>query len=462
MEAVSTSVRAEILKAYELVKASPKDAPANGRLGMILQAYEQFETAAICYQRARVFAPEDPRWIYHLGTAQAALRQWRAAAGSLRAFLKVEAQYLPARLALGRVLLELGEIADSREIYQQALADNSQLFEAHYGLGRALQAEGKLEEAVQQLRKTCEIFEHCGPARYALAVALRDQVQVDEAERQFAWYRRDPVAGSQVADPLLAEVEALKTDALRYVQRAVALEGAGKLEAAVAELQRALELEPRLVQAHVNLISVYTKLRQPEQARRSYQAALAINPGQPDLHYNYGIALLNEQKFTAAAQAFERALEINPAHAEARTNLAQAFERMGQVSDAMEQYRLAVESRPNYRLALFHLARLMLDQNRNQEALNLLLRTTAPEDGQTPIYLLATAKAYARLGQRRRAWSARSARNAWPWLWASRTWCVSLSARCDSGEEIRASFTLDSACAVLRIGCVRLWAHPQA
>jgi tetratricopeptide (TPR) repeat protein len=367
---------------------------------MILQAYEQFEAATVCYERARVFAAGDPRWIYYLGTTHAALRQWRAAAVSLRDFLKVETRYLPARLALARVLLELGELEESRRIYEQALADDRQVFDAHYGLGRALQAEGKLEKAAEQLRKTCEVFEQCGPARYALAVALRDKGDIAEAERHFAWYRRNPAAGSHVRDPLLAEVDALKTDALRRIQRGVTLEAAGKLEAAVTELQRALELEPGLVQGHINLISVYTKLGQPEKARQSYEDALAINPGQPDLHYNYGIALLEQQKFSPAAEAFKRTLEINPAHSEARTNLAQAFERLGNTREAMEQYRLAVDSQPNYRLALFHLARLLLDQQRNREALNLLLRTTAPEDEQTPVYLLATAKAYARLGYR--------------------------------------------------------------
>src|SRR5205823_14865469 len=68
-----------------------------------------------------------------------------------------------------------------------------------------------------------------------------------------------------------------------------------------------------------------------------------------------------------AAQAFQRALAINPAHAEAATNLGQVFERMGRTTQALEQYRQAVERQPTFRLARFHLARLLLDQNRSEE-----------------------------------------------------------------------------------------------
>ncbi|MBM3774142.1 MAG: hypothetical protein FJW37_03175, partial [Acidobacteria bacterium] len=72
--------RAEILKIYEEARSSPRDATRNGRLGMILQAYEQSGAAAVCFERARALAPGDPRWTYYLGIARASLQQWREAA----------------------------------------------------------------------------------------------------------------------------------------------------------------------------------------------------------------------------------------------------------------------------------------------------------------------------------------------------------------------------------------------
>jgi len=74
---------------------------------------------------------------------------------------------------------------------------------------------------------------------------------------------------------------------------------------------------------------------------------------------------------------------------------------MGRTTQALEQYRQVVERQPTFRLARFHLARLLLDQNRNTEARDALLGALSPEDEQTPLYLLALASAYHRIGDRR-------------------------------------------------------------
>src|SRR5262245_28494889 len=105
LDRVPPAVQTEIHQAYEEARSAPGNGSACGRLGMVLQAYEQFESAAKCYQRARALAPNDPRWTYYLATTQVALQQWADAAKTLRAFLNVEKGFLPARLTLGRVLL---------------------------------------------------------------------------------------------------------------------------------------------------------------------------------------------------------------------------------------------------------------------------------------------------------------------------------------------------------------------
>ena len=63
-------IRDRVQKAYDDVKAKPKDADANGRLGMLLQAFSQFESAELCYRRARILDPNRFQWAYYLGLAQ--------------------------------------------------------------------------------------------------------------------------------------------------------------------------------------------------------------------------------------------------------------------------------------------------------------------------------------------------------------------------------------------------------
>src|SRR5437867_13001267 len=63
-------IRERIRKAYDEAARNPRDANAVGRLGMVLQTYEDYESAAICYERARRLAPDEFQWIYYLGACQ--------------------------------------------------------------------------------------------------------------------------------------------------------------------------------------------------------------------------------------------------------------------------------------------------------------------------------------------------------------------------------------------------------
>ena len=52
----------------------------------------------------------------------------------------------------------------------------------------------------------------------------------------------------------------------------------------------------------------------------------------------------------------------------------------GRREEAAKEYRLALEDRPDYRLAHYHLARILANQGNYAEAVTHLLETLAPED----------------------------------------------------------------------------------
>ena len=57
-----------------------------------------------------------------------------------------------------------------------------------------------------------------------------------------------------------------------------ALAGVGKLKEAQASLEKAAEILPESVDAHLNLGVVYWKLGEQEKARKSWQRVLEIEP----------------------------------------------------------------------------------------------------------------------------------------------------------------------------------------
>jgi len=403
MENFLPPIRAQLADAFEQAQANPADAGANGRLGMTLQTYEQYASAEVCYGRARRLAPREFRWIYYLGTAQAALGRHGEAAATLREALLLEPDYLPARLKLAESLLAAGELAGSVELFRAVLKKQPPLAMAHYGLARALAAQGNLPGAVEHYRQAAELAERFGSAHYALALAYRKLGEPEKAQKHLALYQKDKTGGPPEDDPLLRAVKDLNAGPMHHLKKGVSLEAAGQLEQAAAEHERALEIDPQHVQAHVNLVPLYGRLGRPEKAELHYRAAAALNSNLADNHYNFGVLRNDQGNYSQARDAFRRALEINPLYAEAHNNLGYMLEREGKLDQALGHYQAAIQNQPNYRLAHFHLGRLLVHRGQHQQAIRHFHQTLKPEDEKTAGFLYGLAAAYARAGNRQSA-----------------------------------------------------------
>jgi tetratricopeptide (TPR) repeat protein len=378
---------------------NPLDPEVNGALGMVLHAHDQLEAAVICYQRAHILQPYDKRWAYYLGSVQMGSRKYAEAASRFREVLKIDPHDLPAQLQLARSLLETGKWSESQRVYDDILQEHPHVAEAHYGEGRVLSALGRQDDAIRHYRAACDLAGTYGAAHYALALAYRDLARSEEADKEFSLYQRDPVSAPEVPDPLLEQIAKLNSgSALDHIKRGVSLEASGNLRQAATEQEHALELDSQLVQAHINLVSLYTKLGQRERAEHHYAEGLKINPDRAELHYNYGLALAAQSRFKEAADAFRQALQINPLFADAHLNLGLALEEQGRSEEAIQHYRLALENNPAYRLAEFRLGRAMLARGDARQAIEFFLASISPEDEQTALYMFGLATAYAESG----------------------------------------------------------------
>ncbi len=120
MESFGAEIREQLRKAIAEAAAKPRDAETNGRLGMTLQTYEQYELAAVCYQRARLLAPKEFRWSYYLAVVQAAAGKHAEAALTFKDALRLKPDYLPAQLRLADALVDVGQSAEAAKYYEQA------------------------------------------------------------------------------------------------------------------------------------------------------------------------------------------------------------------------------------------------------------------------------------------------------------------------------------------------------
>ena len=401
-ESFPAEARERIQQRLAAAQAAPHSAQAVGELAILLHAREQLETAALLYERASALEPGALRWRYYAGVVQAQIGATDKAAASLEAALDVDPEFIPARRRLGAVWLDLNRLDAAAESYRALLERNPDDAEARFGLGRTLALRGETAQAIEEFSEAVRLAPDYGAAHYELSLAYRDAGQPEPAQRHLELYQQRKGA-PRGPDPLMAAVEMLAQGAGDSIRRGIALEEQGDLTGAIQAHLRALEVDADVVQAHVNLVSLYGRTGEPDKAAEHYQRAAALNPGQADLHYNYGVLLFGQERFQEARQAFEKAVESNPAYAEAHNNLGQVLELQGRLDQATTHYQAAIQAQPQFRLARFHLGRMLLAQQHPQQAAEQFQRAIEPRDEMTPQVLFGLAAAQAQIGDRAQA-----------------------------------------------------------
>ena len=393
---VEPSARMQILEALRAARAKPEDPEVNGRLGMTLHAYQLYNEATPCYERAKRLDPQPFPWVYFLATIHAAEgKDPRATASLFREALKLDPSYLPARLRLAEVLLAMGEFREARKVSDELLDDRPDSARVHFLAGRVREAQGEVQTAVESYRFACELAPRFGPAHYALGLAYRKLGDTPRAKQHLQAYLEHQANVPPTHDRLIDEVDSLKSGAYHYVNEGKRLYDKGQIPEAFDYYREAAELNPRLIHAHVNLISIYGMKEDFAQAEKHYNIAIELNPDLAEVNYNYGLVLTQQRRYAEAAEAFQKAIRSNPYFADAYSNLGSVFEAQGELIKAEQNFRHAIENQPNHREAYFGLGRIAARNGQSDQAIKSYLRTLAPEDEKTAVFMYSLAYAYA-------------------------------------------------------------------
>jgi tetratricopeptide (TPR) repeat protein len=343
-----------IAQARAAAQSSPRSAEARGHLGMVLLAHDVRIPAAECFQQATRLNGTDPRWPYLLGVSQLPDDPAAAALSLERAARIVAPEELAPRLKLADTLLQLGRTAQAEAAYRLILERHPQLAPARLGLGKVAIAKGATAEAANWLagasQDPCTRKAAC---RLLLGAYQRLGRTADAEQTAQALAQLPP--DQPYPDPILAEVQQLKTGEAAWVERADdwirsgrVREAAQLLEQTVqaypksdramfmlgrarlrlqdpvgaeAILRRATELAPGSVEAQVQLGVVQLTLGHNQDAQRSFRAAIQANQTLPEAWYNLGLSL-GAENHAEALKAFRQAIRLKPTLAEAYLAMA--------------------------------------------------------------------------------------------------------------------------------------------
>lgn len=110
-------------------------------------------------------------------------------------------------------------------------------------------------------------------------------------------------------------------------------------DAAMDAYRQALEIDPTMVDARLNLGRLLHEAGRTVEAEGHYRNALETRPDDPTALFNLGVALQDLGRRAEAAEVYEKTLEIDPALADAHYNLAVVYEELGRKKAAIRHFK---------------------------------------------------------------------------------------------------------------------------
>ena len=120
-----------------------------------------------------------------------------------------------------------------------------------------------------------------------------------------------------------------------------------KQEEAAGAYRKALELDPCLVAALINLANIHYSRNELAEAQALYERAIGLERDFFEAHFNLGNIYHDLGRFEEAQACYLEALQLNPSYADAHFYLAVTFEKMGLSDAARPHWRAYRQLAPN-------------------------------------------------------------------------------------------------------------------
>lgn len=174
-----------------------------------------------------------------------------------------------------------------------------------------------------------------GARKYREAAAAK---QLKVVSLRKAWERYPPATLAPA--PLAVEVPSGER-VTRLIEREQTLLLARRLERDVQPYRQALVGNPKDLDAHLQIGTIYARNGIADVAQREFDAVLQLDPRNASALNNRGNLYFGRGDFERALDAYRAAGEIDPSDAGIRVNEALAFYRLGKLPEARDRYREA-------------------------------------------------------------------------------------------------------------------------
>jgi arylsulfatase A-like enzyme/Flp pilus assembly protein TadD len=194
-----------------------------------------------------------------LGESALRRQNWERAADQLQRCLDLNPNFDNAMTGLARALAKLGRVDEAKSWLNKALQSNPQNYQVWYQ--RGLLDAGSDPAAAQ--------------SAYEKTIAIQPNFSAAQRELGMLLFQRKNYAAA--APHLEKAIELGLEDAKLHNFLGICYNRTNRTLKAVLEFQRAIELDPKLAEAHLNLAYAHQLLHHPKAAREEYAAACKLD-----------------------------------------------------------------------------------------------------------------------------------------------------------------------------------------
>ena len=218
-----------------------------------------------------------------------------------------------AHVEKGEVYLKDEKFQEASLEFRNAIQIDEKLASAHWGLARAYEGLQRFQEAFEELRKTTELDQENLDARvklgnYYIAAAKGHPELVDEADR----------LAKEILQKNSNHIEGhILMGSVFYAQN--------QREKAFAEINHAIELEPKRVESYLSLARFYIVTNDKAKAEETFQRAISVNNTSGLAHTEYGKYLVQLNRSVDAESEMRKAVEVEPTNRASRFVLASFY-----------------------------------------------------------------------------------------------------------------------------------------
>ncbi len=345
---------------------------------------------------------------------------------AIKASPSADAYYL-----LGIIQEKLGNEEEAIEAYDEAIAKNGDLKDAHLNagiihynkedfeassgyfekvaqldpsdtenqgfLGRAHYSSGRFFKAIEPLELALKADGDNGELHYYLAMAYKASGKQDNLVKSHL--ERSKEKGFEGAET------AMKGENIKHYNNGILAYRAGRYQEAVSHFDNAINEDPNIPKYYYNKGLAYGKSKNYAKAEQSFKAAIGKDEGYGKAHlalanlkftlgeldlaassfedairfgmteayiyYNLGNTYYNMQNYASASSNYKKAISADPANTDYKYNLGLAYAKDGKFHAAIEEFERVIDQDEKYLVAYYNKGLALVDLESYDKALSV-------------------------------------------------------------------------------------------